>query len=144
MIVIQKLQIVVPGEPIAKGRPRFASRGGYAVAYTPKRTANYENLVATAFQQKFPDWIPTDKPVEVDMKAYFSIPKSFSKKKILKAKENEVRPLKKPDTDNLLKIMDALNQIAWIDDKQVFASSCEKFYSDQPRLEIKIAIYEEQ
>ena len=33
--------ILVPGEPVAKGRPRFAKRGAFVTTYTPEKTREY-------------------------------------------------------------------------------------------------------
>lgn len=33
-----------------KGRPRFASRGGYVTAYTPEKTRVYETTVLAAYK----------------------------------------------------------------------------------------------
>ena len=50
-----------------------------------------------------------------------------------------IRPIKKPDMDNVIKVIaDSLNQIAYRDDTQIVDCQCRKFYSEQPRVEIKI------
>ena len=41
-----------------------------------------------------------------------------------------LKPAKKPDADNILKLgLDALNGVAYADDKQVIEVRCRKFYS---------------
>jgi Holliday junction resolvase RusA-like endonuclease len=53
--------------------------------------------------------------------------------------ENIIRPTKKPDADNIAKIVcDALNGIAFLDDKQIVDARITKWYSDTPRIEIII------
>lgn len=52
----------VPGEPVGKGRPRFTRQGR---AYTPAKTAKYENLVSLAFQQMYPNHVPFENAVEM-------------------------------------------------------------------------------
>jgi hypothetical protein len=42
------IAFTIPGQPVAKGRPKFARRGAHVVAYTPAKTASYENLVKLA------------------------------------------------------------------------------------------------
>ena len=133
------LRFEIDGEPVGKGRPRF-TRGGHA--YTPEKTANYETLIQLAFQENFPDFVPWDCPVEVYMTAYFSIPKSFSKKRHKLAEDQLIRPTKKPDSDNISKLKDALNGIAWKDDSQVVTEHVYKFYSDRPRLVIEVYKWE--
>ena len=46
------MMFTVPGEPIGKGRPKFSPFNGHAVAYTPKKTVNYENLVKVMFTEQ--------------------------------------------------------------------------------------------
>lgn len=45
----QILEFTVPGVPVAKGRPKFSTRGGYAQAYTPSKTTKAEQYVAITF-----------------------------------------------------------------------------------------------
>ena len=47
------------------------------------------------------------------------------------------KPVKKPDVDNILKIvMDGLNGIAYPDDKQITDAHVKKRYSSEPRVEV--------
>ena len=63
------------------------------------------------------------------MDAYFKIPKSYTKGKRLACAYNINRPDKKPDTDNILKVvMDALNKVAYSDDSKVVEVRCNKWY----------------
>lgn len=134
------LKFIVPGQPTGKGRPRFSRISGRA--YTPKKTALYENLFLTAFTESYPDWIPTDKPVLLTMHAYYAVPKSFSRKKHEMAVNESITPrvvpTKKPDLDNIIKCIDGLNGIAWKDDSQVVNIVATKEYAEMPRLEVII------
>ena len=71
---------IVPGEPVAKGRPKFTTRGGFVRAITPEKTVNYETFVKLSFKQEFPLSVPfpKDTPLTVHIIAFFSIPKSTS------------------------------------------------------------------
>lgn len=131
-----RLEFKVPGEPVGKGRPRFVRATGRT--YTPEKTERYENLVKLAFIKEYPDVVPIEGPLAVTMIANFSIPKSWSKKKQVLAIAGVLRPTKKPDTDNIAKIKDALNGIAWIDDAQVVEESISKNYTEVPSLTIII------
>ena len=52
---------------------------------------------------------------------------------------NELRPNKKPDADNVIKLVaDALNEVAYKDDTQIIELECRKFYSNIPRMEITL------
>lgn len=132
--MIKELSFTVQGAPKGKGRPRLTKTG---IAYTPKDTAVYENLVRLAFSQSYPDWEPRDTCVKAEIKAYYPIPKSFSKVKHIKAEDGFIYPTKKPDADNIAKsILDSLNGIAYRDDAQVITLEVYKLYSTQPRVEV--------
>lgn len=136
------IEFTIPGDPAGKGRPKF-TRSGHA--YTPKETVNYETLVKLSFKQKYPGLKPVEKDVAmlVTIKAYYKIPASASKKRQQAMREGLIRPTKKPDWDNIGKIVcDALNGIAYYDDSQVVAVTVEKLYSDTPRVEVEIEVME--
>jgi Holliday junction resolvase RusA-like endonuclease len=126
------------GEPKGKGRPRFCRNTGHAI--TPKDTVNYETLVKMEYtqacgEQMFPD----DAMLDMRIKAYYSIPKSASKKRHAAMLSGDIRPTKKPDMDNVIKIIaDALNKIAYRDDTQIVDCQVRKFYSEKPRVEVMI------
>lgn len=117
----------IPGKVQAKQRPRFNGK----FAYTPKETIAYENWVRTCYLEKYRGQPILENPLKVKIIAYYEIPKSTSKKKRLEMKDDKVFPTVKPDTDNIAKsILDSLNNIAYIDDKQVVKLEVEKYYSD--------------
>jgi Holliday junction resolvase RusA-like endonuclease len=127
---VRKTKFIIPGEPTGKARPRVTKWG----THTPEKTVLYENLVKTAY-----DGILHDGYIEMNVKAFYSIPKSASKKKCLEMKTGKILPTKKPDCDNVLKIIaDALNKIAYNDDAQIVRATVEKYYSDVPRVEVEI------
>ena len=127
------IRLVIPGEPVAKGRPRFYN--GHTI--TPAKTLNYETLIKELYiAAGLPRML--DGELKIEMAAYFTIPKSASKKARERMQSGEVHPTKKPDVDNLLKVIDALNGIAWHDDSQVVQAKVAKHYADEPRMEITI------
>lgn len=66
------------------------------------------------------------------------MPKSKSKKVKQKMLAGEMRP-QKLDCDNIAKVvLDALNKLAYNDDKQVVELIVEKYYADTPRVEVEI------
>lgn len=124
-------QFEVMGEPVGKARPRVTRWG----AYTPQKTVDYENKIKAAYGGRFYEGY-----LQMDVKAYFKIPKSTSKKKKESMLMGEIKPDKKPDIDNVLKIvLDSLNKTAYKDDAQVIAASITKEYSDAPRIKITIS-----
>lgn len=123
-------EIEIPGKPIGKQRAKF----GKGFTYTPKETVEYENYVKLIFQRKYGQPNLTGQ-IKANIKVYFDIPKSISKVKKTEMLLNSVRPTKKPDCDNIAKvILDSLNGITYKDDKQVVLLTVEKFYSDTPKV----------
>lgn len=129
-----KIKFIVPGEPVAKGRPRFNTRTGRA--YTPEKTLDYENKIRRIYKEKI-DYM-FDGAVRLTIRAYFSIPKSDSKKKKEDKLSGKIKVTKRPDIDNLIKCIDGLNGVAFKDDSYIVEVIAGKYYSDEPRLEIKI------
>lgn len=127
----------VYGKPFGKQRPRVLKNG---ITYTPKETTSYENYIRHCYIEKFGAIEPTENPVSITIRAYFEIPSSVSTKKKIEMANGVTKPTKKPDIDNVLKIvLDGLNGIAFKDDKQVVCAIIQKFYTDRtPRLEIEI------
>lgn len=132
------VKFTILGEPKGKGRPQFIPQTGRAI--TPKDTANYETLVRMEYMAqckgfKFPD----DAMLDMRIIAYYSIAKSQTKKNKELMKRRLLRPIKKPDMDNVVKIIaDGLNQVAYRDDTQIVDCQCRKFYSENPRVEVII------
>jgi len=131
------MKFIVYGEPKGKARP-FVPRKGHA--FTPQRTVLYENLIKTEYERQCGrEFIPHPKPVSLYVMAYYSIPKSANKKKHEAMLEGTIRPIKKSDIDNVIKVVaDSLCSIAYDDDIQVVQCYAEKFYSDEPRIEVVV------
>lgn len=135
------MRIEVYGQPQGKQRARVCVRGNYARAYTPEKTASYENLINLSYIQALngslsPYW---DKPVRIGIQAIYQIPKSFSKKRTAAALDGLLCPQVKPDIDNVVKVVcDALNKIAYKDDTQVVEITACKLYGVEPMLIIDI------
>lgn len=115
--------LIIPGQPIAKGRPRMTKTGH---VYTPHKTREYESLIKKCFYAQHGEKL--NGPLELRMKAYFRKPKT----------ERSDLMTKKPDIDNIVKTIDALNGLAFDDDKQIVKVTAEKLYSTEPRLEIEL------
>jgi Holliday junction resolvase RusA-like endonuclease len=113
------MRMTVPGDPIPKGRPRF-TRSGHA--YTPARTRNAEKAIAVLALQamrKHGSKQPSCGPVALSISFY-------------------VR--RDADIDNLVKLVsDALNRIAYNDDRQVMALQAARYSkASVPRTEIAV------
>lgn len=128
------ISLTILGDPVAKGRPRFSKYG----TYNPTKTVNYETLVKEVFM--FSEQLQLKGALKVEIVAEFKIPKSTSKKNKLLMLDGKLYPCKKPDLDNIAKIiLDSLNSLAYVDDAQVVELSINKVYSDIPKVTIKIS-----
>jgi len=126
----------IPGDPVAKGRPRFTRQGR---AYTPAKTANYEKSGRIIAKDLWGDQAPIRFPVDCAVIAKLPIPKSWSKKKKLEAEQNYLPHTSRPDLDNFIKIaLDILNGVVIEDDSIVVSLSGEKKYSATPGLLVKL------
>lgn len=133
---------IVPGPPQGKARPRVTTAGGKAHAYTPRQTADYEWLIRACYTGQGGRMISG--PVRLSVRAFFPVPGSASRITRAAMLAGNIRPEKKPDADNILKIvMDALNGAAYADDKQVTLAACGKAYGAEARLEIEIEAEED-
>lgn len=136
----------VYGEPQGKGRPRFgatyspAAGRAFVNVRTPGKTVAYENLIKLEYGIQTNDYrFGDDAMLDMRILAFYSIPKSMKGKKRASMLDGSIRPTKKPDIDNVVKVVaDSLNQIAYRDDKQIVDCQCRKFYSDKPRVEVTI------
>lgn len=127
------ITITIPGQPVAKGRPRATTIGGHARMYTPAKTAAYEQLVAIAGKSAMAGKPPLTTPVAVSMTANLKIPASWPKKRRQAALDGTEYPSIKPDVDNYAKAaLDGLNGIVWADDAQVVTMTVHKRYSANP------------
>ena len=141
----------IEGPPVGKARPRVTR----TVTYTPKKTSQYENLVRYTAINSFDGCFDNDEPVDVKIVAYFPVPKSWSKKRKALCLANKELPTKKPDADNIGKIiMDGMNpkmrrdkllhkmvevmRGVYQDDKQVTTLLVKKRYAERPRVEVRI------
>jgi Holliday junction resolvase RusA-like endonuclease len=130
---MKEVEFTVPGVPMGKQRPRH----GNGTTYTPTKTVNYETFIKEIYATEVKQMLTG--PLSLTVIAFFPIPKGTSKKKQQMMLDNEIGHTKKPDIDNILKIvMDALNSIAYTDDSQITSISGDKLFSDKPRLEVHI------
>lgn len=140
-----RLSFTVPGEPVAKGRPRAAVVSGKARMYTPAKTQGYEAQVKWFATQAMKSvdsamsMVLAKHPVSLTVRAVFGIPKSWTKRRIAACLETPEFCVKRPDSDNVIKIIgDALNGIVWVDDSQVARIAFEKVYGSRPCVEVTV------
>jgi Holliday junction resolvase RusA-like endonuclease len=148
------VDIWVPGEPVGKGRPRSnvitradgtpatTRNGRFAIGiHTPAKTRKYEQAVGLlgkiAMKGRPP--LPPDVGVELHVMQFFLLPASWSATRQRQALVGEIRPLKTPDFDNVLKaICDGLNGIVWSDDDQAADGAWTRRYALRPGVRIRV------
>ena len=130
----------VIGDIKGKARPRVNTYTG--TAYTPTPTKDYENLIKQYFKIKYPRYVPFAGRVSIKISAIFEVPKATTKKDRILIEEGKLSPTKKPDIDNIVKIvLDALNKMAFKDDNQITKLEVEKLYGTQEKIIVKVEEY---
>jgi Holliday junction resolvase RusA-like endonuclease len=135
------IKLVIYGNPVAQGRPKFSTANGFVRAYDPAKSRDYKTYLRILAFDEMKDRHLFDGPLSLSIRIFRNTPKGFSKKKRELAEHGEIRPVTKPDVSNYIKgIEDALNGIVWKDDGQVVAykEPFGKYYSSTPRIEIEV------
>ena len=126
---MKHFELFIPGKPFGKQDSRRITRGKKTWGYQPKETQEYAARVVSLFKAKYPGAEPICGPVGTSITSVFPIPKSFTKKQRELIAAGNVYPVVKPDTTNIRKgVEDALNGLAWLDDKQVVIANDIKVY----------------
>ena len=126
------IKFEVPPRP--KARPRFAK--GHA--YTPKLTSDYEYTIAQEYLLK--GLKKHLGAISIYMTFNYRIPTS----RIKQLKHGDIC-VEKADIDNLVKaLLDSLNGIAYLDDKQVYKIVAEKKWADSNSVDVMIFESEEE
>lgn len=125
------LDVVVPGIPVAKGRPRFSANGH---AFTPDKTRKAEEHLGNAVATHCLDAglsVIGGRGGVLPLSGELAVEVVF----VTKAKTTS-----RPDLDNLLKlVLDALNGIVWNDDSQVISIKTKKAQDvNNPRTHLRV------
>ena len=145
--VVEKLKFTLYAEPIAQGRPRLSSHGGFARAYAPPKSKNWKAYVADHARKAMLESDldkPMDGPLCVRARFAFPLPKSHWRKRTPRPKQWHV---KRPDLDNLYKgVVDACEGIVFHRDSQVCKVVMDKIIvaqGDGPYVSIQFERFEE-
>ena len=128
--------IVVEGKIKGKARPRFNTKTGRA--FTSGDTIAYENWIKCCYREQAGEYFKG--PIRARIEVYYKIPKSYTKKRIQAIRDGLDSPIKKPDSDNIAKIvLDSLNKLAFDDDAQVVELTVIKRWTEQnERIEFEL------
>ncbi len=123
-----EIKFTVPGLPRGKQRPRVCRINGRSITYTPKQTVEYENQIRSIYSKVANFKFERHVPLEVAILALFEPPQSVSQKVRALMLNGEILPTKRPDGDNIIKVvLNALNGMAFHDDGQV----CKIYFDSQ-------------
>lgn len=140
---MDSVTFIVPGKPQGKARAKtyHNKNMGFTTTVTPDQTVLYENFIKECFLQKSKGtFYEKGTPVSLQITARFLPMSSVSKKRRKEMLERKELPLKKPDIDNIVKVVaDALNGVAYHDDTQIARVESIKIYADSKEgLEITV------
>jgi Holliday junction resolvase RusA-like endonuclease len=141
-IQTKEIKFSVPGKPQGKARARtfYNPSLGRMQSITPEQTVLYENLIKLSYQRVAHGQMMDEGPLDVEIVAVFAPPKSASKKRKKSMLDGSIYPEVKPDIDNITKtVLDALNGLAYKDDKSVVWLSAIKVYGEEERVLVRIA-----
>ena len=128
----------VDGDPVPKGRPRFARRGQFVQTYTDSKTLEYETHVAIRARHAIGSSEPLKGALSVFLYLRYAVPESYTKKR----KEACLLGLEFPkriDLDNVYKsITDAMNGIVYVDDSQIVEAHIKKVYAESAGANIMV------
>jgi Holliday junction resolvase RusA-like endonuclease len=131
------VSFIIPTKPTGKERPRLTGKGA---VYTPAKTKAYENFIKGSYIEQCGDVSFGDRSISMNVKAYVPPLSKFNKAQRAAALRGELRPTAKPDADNILKaLLDALNELAYDDDRYIYKIEVERIYSENPRTEVIIS-----
>ena len=117
---------IVPGIPVAKGRPKFVRAGKFVRAFTPTKTVRFEERVRLSAEAA--GVTPLEGPLELLIVALFPM----RGQPLKRSRRPACWKATKPDADNLGKaVADSLNGIAYKDDGQVVRLSVVKMHAAQ-------------
>ena len=129
----------LPVEPVAQMRPRFTRRP-YVHAYDPVKVKRYKETLAWHARNQWTA-APATGPIKLQLHFFRPVQKSLSKIEHARRLSGAHRPIVKPDLDNYIKsTLDALTGVLWADDNAIIKIEAEKYYSDQPRVEIVMEV----
>ena len=111
---------------------------------TGKQRPRMNTYTGKAYIYKYPKFEPFEGKIKLNIIAYFELPKKVSKTKEEEMLTGKIRPTKRPDIDNITKIiLDALNKFAYKDDAQIVEATTIKMYARTPKVLVRIEDLEE-
>lgn len=132
----QMISLDLFGDPIAQIRPKFSKRGEFVQIYDPqsKLKEGFRWQIRSQYRED-----PLTIPIALDIIFYMPIPQSTSGIKKRQMANGVIQHIKKPDIDNLQKlVLDCLSKIVFHDDSQIVEIRAKKIYSNKTGTSIRI------
>lgn len=132
----ETVELIIPGVPQPKGRPRFTRTGR---AFTDAKTLAAEQSVLAVWLTTVGQRPPHEGPVAIQAEFHYVPPASWPKWRRAMALEGLWPHTGRPDLDNLVKILDGLNGVAWHDDSQIHHFAARKAYAAEAHTRLVMA-----
>ena len=125
--------------PKASPRPRYSSKGHM---FYVKGASDNKKIFQEAMKDS--DFPIINTPMKFCCTSYLPIPNTMKKHEKILAEMGLIRPISKPDFDNLAKTYsDMIQGIVMTDDALIVEGISRKYYSCKPRIEIIIEYMDE-
>jgi Holliday junction resolvase RusA-like endonuclease len=142
------VKFIYPGHPENYVRERYTSRGkrfyNKKAKQMDKANKFYASQLDVLTRDKLNKLIANKDAeyyVKINADFYLKTPDGDSIKKAVLKEEKVILPAIRPDLDNYIKfLVDVLHNIVFDDDKRVVSLNTNKYYSINPRTEVKIQI----
>ena len=136
---MMQIMFTVYGDPVAKGRPRFAKRGNFVQTYTPEKTKTYESEVAMMAKAAMGASEALEGALEAFIYVTYAVPDSYSKKRSEACLSGLEKHIKKPDLDNVVKsVVDGMDKIVFLNDSQITSIHATKVYGEIAKVEVMV------
>lgn len=128
----QMLELLIPGLPLPWKAPYVGTRGAFSPRTAVKE--DFRKILRKQYNEPLIDY-----QIAVEFIFIVPIPVYTSQKKRILMLSGEIRPIKRPDRGNFLKLYeDSLTGIVITDDSIIVDGPVRKFYGLEPKTVIKI------
>jgi Holliday junction resolvase RusA-like endonuclease len=133
---VRRVRFQIPGYARGKARPRHIP--GQVRPFTPAKTVGYEKTIANAGKEVWP-FAPTSNAIMLIITVMVMPTESWPRWKHALIASGQLRPVAKPDLDNIEKaVSDGLNGVIWRDDVQITECRKVRKWSDSPGVFVEV------
>lgn len=135
------IDMTIDIKPLPQPRPRFARRGNFVTTYDTPKIKTYKKHIEIVVRNEMAskNIRATERPLIINLIFTFAPPKSYPKYKVKEVMSGKIKYTKNVDVDNLAKaVMDAINGVAYQDDRQVIELGVKKQYGEKDTVKIII------